>query len=118
VPGLVNRTRSAGGYLQGRYQLQPNLRTILRVDAYRRDVSDGDGTRYAAENNGQIPAFFAYQDTLTLGVQYDIATRWRLQAEMHRVKGAGRLTPALFPNTDINRNEYWSILAVQLMYWF
>ncbi len=118
APGLVNRTRSAGGYIQGRYQLQPKLKTLLRLDAYRRDVSDGDGTRYAAENNGQVPAFFAYQDTLTLGMQYDLSPQWRLQAEVHRVKGTGRLTPALFPNTQVNRNEYWSILAVQLMYWF
>jgi hypothetical protein len=41
-----------------------------------------------------------------------------LRAEYHWIKGTGRLSPVVLPNTQLNNSETWQMWAVQLMYWF
>ena len=65
-----------------------------------------------------IPAFFGYQHTWTVGAEWQLCVNVVLHVEAHSVKGTARLTPILFPNTQINDQENWSILAAQVMWWF
>ena len=67
---------------------------------------------------GAIPSYFGYQHTLSVGSSIDLNQSWRLNAEVHWVKGAGRLAPVIQPDVARNNSEYWQVFALQLMYRF
>ena len=67
---------------------------------------------------GAIPYYFGFHKDITLGVNYDFTSNFSIRAEYHWVRGAGRLTPVVAPNPEINNSEDWQMWAVQLMYWF
>jgi len=65
-----------------------------------------------------VPAYFGYQDDLTLGITYDFKDNLRLTMEHHWVKGTARLAYPVMPDLQHNKSEYWQMWAMQLMYWF
>jgi hypothetical protein len=107
-----------GGYLQGRYLLTPQHSVIARIDLYDMNENDRAGTRLPLQTQGVVPEYFTYMDQATLGWQWRIAEQWQLQTDIHLIKGAGRLTPILFPDPVLNPNKYWAMWSMQLMYWF
>lgn len=113
--GFNQTQHGVGGYLLGRYRFSPQLAAVLSVDYLTRDRQDSRGAGLAAQG---IPGYFGYQHTLMAGLSFDLASRWRLQAEHHWVDGTGRLSPSLVPRLDINQQRYWQAWALHLMYWF
>lgn len=111
-------TTSQGGYLQVRYFYGDDLTLLGRVDSYDRDKDDRNGSHLAASSGGLIPAYFAYMDTLTMGLSWDLQPNLRLQMEHHWVRGTGRLGPIVEPNLARNQDKYWNMWAAQIMYWF
>lgn len=118
APTFFDRTHSEAWYVQGQYHWSGQWRGFARYDKYTRHVSDRQGLTLQRNSGGAIPAFFAYQDTVSLGLSYQVGERLQLQVESHWVKGTGRLTPLLIPNVMLNNREHWQITAIQLMYWF
>ncbi|MDO6693016.1 TonB-dependent receptor [Aliiglaciecola sp. 3_MG-2023] len=116
--GFNTNTQAEGGYIQGRYFINKDLALTTRLDIFDLDRNDRDGEVRAAESNGEVPAYFGFQDQFTLGVSWTFADDWQLQAEFHRVKGTGRLAPVFMPNTMQNDRKYWNIWGVQLAHWF
>lgn len=117
-PGYYLNTYSQGIYLQGRWFASDALTLLGRIDMADMNKDDRSGAWLEQYSEGRIPRYFGYSDSLTLGMTYLLSENFALQAEVHRVKGTGRLSPAVVPNTAINRSEYWNLWAVQLMYWF
>ncbi|MDP5029053.1 MAG: TonB-dependent receptor [Paraglaciecola sp.] len=117
-PSYKLKTASDGGYVQGRYFLNPQLTLMTRLDLYDRDRNDRSGKKLEALSDGNIPAYFGYMDQLTLGLTWKFAKNIQVQTEYHRVKGTGHLAPYLIPNTEFNQHEYWDMWAIQLMYWY
>lgn len=115
APGLRGNNTAEGGYLQAQYFFTPTLAGLARIDLYDSNRKDRGGSRLEARG---IPSYFGYMDMATLGVSWDFAPNWRLQGEVHRVKGTGRMSPILVPDLEINVNEYWDVWALQVMYWF
>ena len=113
---LDNDITQEGLYLEGQYFFSPTLTGIVRLDLFDRNRLDRDGSDF--EQDFGIPSYFGYMDMATLGLSWDFAKNWRLQGEVHRVKGTGRLAPILVPDLQNNKNEYWDIWALQVMYWF
>lgn len=117
-PTFVDDTRSEGGYVQGRYRYSPDLNFTARLSLYDKNREDRDGRGLEIDTMGEIPAYFGFHDTFTIGMSWEPAQNWRTQVEFHRVKGTGRLAPLLFPDVEANSQKYWNIWAAQLMYWF
>ncbi|MDC1347247.1 TonB-dependent receptor [Glaciecola sp.] len=107
-----------GGYVQGRYLLNPKHSVIARIDLYDMNENDRSGKRIPLQTQGVVPEYFTYMDQATLGWQWHIAEQWQLQTDVHLIKGTGRLTPILFPDPVLNPNKYWTMWSMQLMYWF
>lgn len=118
TPDYRFKNTSQGGYIQGRYFLNPHITLLSRVDIYDKDKNDRSGKKLEMASNGQIPRYFGYMDQLTLGVTWKMARNLQLQGEYHRTKGTGHLAPYLIPNPQYNNHEYWSMWALQLMYWY
>ena len=116
--GFFNKAIAEGGYFQSRYHIDADLSLMARIDVFDRDREDRSGSNIVRLSGGTVPGYFGYADQLTIGVQWDLKRNWRLQFEYHKVKGTGRLAPVLSPNTQFNKQAYWDIFAVQLMYWF
>ncbi|MCV2886165.1 TonB-dependent receptor [Aestuariibacter sp. AA17] len=117
-PDFFNQSVAEGGYVQAKYHFSADLSITARLDLYDRDKEDRDGTRLSQMSGGTIPSYFGYMDQAMLGVSYDFAENWRVQAEVHRVKGAGRLAPLLAPDPIANDRKYWNIFALHVMHWF
>ncbi|QJR81034.1 hypothetical protein CA267_009720 [Alteromonas pelagimontana] len=113
-----NERTGQGGYVQWRYLFNDKFSGLLSYDTYVLDKDDPDGTQLMLESGGAIPAYFGYEDTYAVGLRWDIAPNWRLQAEHHWVDGAGRVTGLLNPRTQATTKEDWRMWALQLMYWF
>ncbi len=107
-----------GFYLQSRYKLTPRLSLLARYEDFYLNKDDKDGEKLEQESGGQIPYYFGFHKDVTLGVNFDVTSNFSARMEYHWVKGAGRLTPVVAPNPDINNSEDWQMWAVQLMYWF
>lgn len=117
-PGFFTDTTAEGGYLQARHFFSDKLTLLARLDLYDRDRKNRDGSDIENLSQGLTPGYFGFMDQATVGVTWKLAKNMQLQAELHRVKGAGRLAPIFTPNTVINDTKYWNMWAVQLMYWF
>ena len=100
------------------YHWSADLRLFGTVDYAVIDKDDRQGKQLQQLTGGAIPAYFGYQHALTFGGSVDVSRHWRLSAEMHWVKGTGRLAPVIQPDVAANPREYWQIMAVQLMYRF
>jgi len=115
LPGFSRSQSGLGGYLLAKYRFNQGLSFISSLDYLTRDKDDKRGSQLAIQG---IPAHFGYQQSLMLGLSYDVAANWRLQAEHHWVDGTGRLSPSLVPDLVVNQQRYWQVWALQLMYWF
>lgn len=117
-PGYQSDITAEGGYLQGRYFLSEDVTLLARLDLYDRDRKDRNGHKIALNSGGIISEYFGYMDQATFGSSYRLSKNIQVQAEYHRVKGASRLAPVFTPDIVANDSKYWSLWAVQLMYWF
>ncbi|WP_333609050.1 hypothetical protein [Arsukibacterium sp.] len=114
-PTFSNNQFGVGGYLMGRYRLTEQLNVLAVLDYQANNKDDKRGSQLPQQG---VPAYFGYQQSMMLGGSYQLAPRWRLQAEHHWVDGTGRLSPSIIPDVQNNRDRYWQLWAVQLMYWF
>ena len=114
--GFLQDTKGQGGYIQGRYFLNPNITLLARLDIL--DVNKDDRGGQLFQQRTGVPDYFSFQDTATLGLTWNFRQNWRLQAEFHRVKGSGRITPILFQDVANNSEKYTNIFALQATYWF
>jgi hypothetical protein len=113
-----NDTTAEGGFVQWRYFVKRDQTLMLRLDLYDRNRKNRNGSLLPQQTGGLALSYFGYMDQATVGYSWDFAHNWRLQAEYHKVKGAGRLAPVLIPDTQVNADKYWDMWAIQLMYWF
>lgn len=107
-----------GGFVQTRYKLDEHLTLLARYERFFANKDDKSGSKLESNTGGLVPKYFGYQHDLTVGFSYDFAERVRLQFEYHNIQGTARLTPVVAPNKNLNDQEYWSLWAIQLMYWF
>jgi len=107
-----------GMYVQSRYKISNELTFLARYERFYSDRDDKNGERLEEESGGLIPAYFAYHRDTTVGLSYDFSSNLRLRFEYHWFQGAGRLTPVVLPNPQVNDSKNWQLWAVQLMYWF
>lgn len=117
-PGFTNDATGQGGYVQIEYNITPKLQFLSRYEHYYANKDDKKGKQLERNSFGTIPHAFGYQYDTTLGLQYRIAPNVELQFEHHWVQGTARLTPVLIPDPRINKDKYWQLWALQLMYWF
>lgn len=117
-PGFELDNIGQGFYLQSRYKLTTKLTLLARYEDFYLDKDDKDGKGLEQKSGGKIPYYFGFHKDTTIGVNYDMTSNFSIRAEYHWVRGAGRLTPVVVPNTQINDSEDWKMWAVQLMYWF
>jgi len=118
LPDYEDKRTGEGGFVQLRYLFNSKVSGLVSFDTYTNDVDDPDGIRLEAESFGTIPAYFGYMDTIAMGARWDIAPKWRLQAEHHWVEGATRAVSLLDPNIKAHTQKHWRMWSVQLMYWF
>lgn len=107
-----------GFYLQSRYKLNNKLTLLARYERFYNDKNDKDGRKLEESTAGRVPAYFGYHRDSTVGLSYDFSSDISLRIEYHWFQGAGRLTPVVLPNPQINDSKNWQLWAAQLMYWF
>ena len=117
-PQFSQKQFGQGGYVMLQYYWSSDVRLFSTIDYAVLDKDDRDGKKLQEMTAGSIPAYFGYQHTFSLGTSVDVTPNWRLDAEIHWVKGTGRLAPVIQPDVSHNTSEYWQVLAVQLMYRF
>ena len=117
-PGFLSDSTAEGGYAQLTWMPNPTWSALLRLDVYDLNRDDRNGNQLSELAFGQIPNYFGYMDTGTIGARYNIRDDLAFQVEYNRVKGAGRLTPLLVKDPLAAPSEYWDLWSVQLMYWF
>lgn len=105
-------------YVQSRYKVDNQLTLLARYETFYGDKNDKEGENLAQETGGKIPAYFAFHKDTTIGLSYDFSSNFRLRFEYHWFQGAGRLTPVVRPNPEVNNRENWQLWAIQLMYWY
>jgi predicted porin len=117
-PGFSDKRIGQGGFVQGQYRLTPKLQLLARYEHYFSDKNDKNGKQLELNSFGNIPNYFGYQYDTTLGLKYRMSSNLELQFEHHWIQGTARLTPVLIPEPRVNKEEYWQLWALQLMYWF
>ncbi|OUR80433.1 hypothetical protein A9Q75_10450 [Colwellia psychrerythraea] len=117
-PGFQRDSIGQGFYLQSRYKLTQKVTLLARYEDFYSDKDDKDGKKLEQATGGAVPYYFGFHKDVTLGLNYDITSNFSARMEYHWVNGAGKLTPVVVPNTQINDTEDWQMWAIQLMYWF
>lgn len=117
-PVFAQNQFGQGGYLLAQYRYSSKLTWFGSIDYLVNNKDDRNGSKLQAKTNNQVPDYFGYQHTLAMGFSYNITADWQLSAEHHWVKGTGRLSPVILPDIAANPQQYWQILAMQLMYRF
>lgn len=107
-----------GLYLQSRYKVNNKLTLLARYERFYNDKNDKNGKKLEASTDGFVPAYFGYHRDTTVGMSYDFSSDISLRVEYHWFQGAGRLTPVVLPNPQMNNSKNWQLWAAQLMYWF
>lgn len=107
-----------GLYLQSRYKVNKKLTLLARYESFYNNKNDKNGKKLEESTGGLVPDYFSYHRDTTVGMSYDFSSDLSLRLEYHWFQGAGRLTPVVLPNPQINDSKNWQLLAVQLMYWF
>lgn len=118
APNFKRDATGQGGFVQSQYQLNPKWQLLARYEHYYSNKDDKHGNTLEESTHGAIPKYFGYQNDATLGLSYRLATNLQVQVEQHWIKGTARLTPVVIPDPVVNKNEYWQLFTVQLMYWF
>lgn len=117
-PDFVNDIKGEGGFVQLQYNVAPKLQFLGRYEHYYANKNDKHGRQLELNTSGTVPHYFGYQYDYTIGLKYRLASKIELQFEHHWIQGTARLTPVLIPEPRINKDEYWQLWALQLMYWF
>lgn len=107
-----------GGYLLLQYRPTEQWRLFGFVDYSVNNKNDRSGRELEINTGGKVADYFAYQHTFATGLNYDFSLSLSLSAEVHWVKGVGRLSPVIVPDIANNQAEYWQLYALQLMYRF
>jgi len=107
-----------GFYFQSRYKVNEKLTLLARYERFYNNKDDKNGDNLEESTGGLVPDYFGYHRDTTIGLSYDLSSDLRLRFEYHWLQGAGRLTPAVLPNPQVNDSKNWQLWAVQLMYWF
>lgn len=118
APSFSQDHLGQAGYLLFQYRPTVNWRWFSFIDYSVNNKDDRHGKHIAADSAGQIPDYFAYQHTVASGFNVDLTAKLSLSAEVHWVKGVGRLSPIIVPDRVNNPTEYWQLYALQLMYRF
>jgi len=118
APGFTDAKKGQGGFIQGQYSLTPKLQVLARYEHYFADKNDKGGKQLELDTLGNVPNYFGYQYDTTLGLKYRMSSNTELQFEHHWIQGTARLAPVLIPEPRVNKEEYWQLWALQLMYWF
>lgn len=118
APNYNQNQFGQGGYVLMQYRPAKDWRLFSFVDYSVNNKDDRQGRQLESETGGQVADYFAYQHTFATGVNYDISASLSLSAEVHWVKGVGRLSPVIVPDVVNNQAEYWQLYALQLMYRF
>lgn len=116
APEFSQAQFAQGGYLLMQYRPSSRWRVFGFIDYSVNNKDDRQGK--SAEASTQVPDYFAYQHTVASGFNYDFTPTLSLSAEVHWVKGVGRLSPAILPDIANNPAEYWQLYTLQLMYRF
>lgn len=88
-PGLDRSLTSESWYIQGQYRILPSLQLMVRYDAYFLDRSDRDG-----DDLNLIPlrpGRSTFAKDWTVGLRWDMTTRWMAAIEYHNVNGTAWL---------------------------
>jgi hypothetical protein len=117
-PGHYSSPVGQGIYLQSRYKVNEKLTLLARYERFYNNKDDKNGNELEDSTGGRVPDYFAYHRDATVGMTYDLSSNISLRLEYHWLQGAGRLTPVVIPNPQINDSKNWQLWAVQLMYWF
>jgi hypothetical protein len=107
-----------GYYFQSRYKVNTKLTILARYENFYHDKNDKQGKKLEENTGGLVPAYFGYHRDTTVGMSYDLSSDISLRLEYHWFQGAGRLTPVVIPNSQINNSKNWQLWSAQLMYWF
>ena len=116
--GSLRDTTGQGGFVQGQFQLTPDMKLLTRYEHYYANKNDKHGKDLEKLTQGLIPNYFGYQHDATFGLSYSFSSNLQLQLEHHWIKGTARLTPVVIPDPTVNKKEYWQLSTFQLMYWF
>jgi len=117
-PHFKNNAKGQGGFVQLQYDITPKLQLLSRYEHYYANKEDKHGKQLELNSFGTVPHFSGYQYDTTIGLKYRIYSDVELQFEHHWIQGTARLTPVLIPEPGVNKEEYWQLWALQLMYWF
>lgn len=112
------KTTGQGGFVQGEYQLNSQVKLLGRYEHYFSNKDDQHGRKLNKDSYGLVPNYFGYQHDAVFGITYSLLSNLQLQFEHHWIKGTARLTPVILPDPSVNDNKYWQITAAQLIYWF
>lgn len=117
-PGFNRDTTGQGGFVQGEYQLDSDIKLLARYERYYANKDDKNGKKMEQATYGVVPSYFGYQNDSVIGITYGLSQNMQIQLEHHWIKGTARLTPVVLPDPTVNDEEYWQIAAIQFMYWF
>lgn len=117
-PGFHRDTIGQGYYAQASYQLQKELSVLFRTERFYSNKDDKNGSQLAQNSGGLIPAYFGYHNDTMIGLTYDVANNFRINAEYHWMQGGARLSPVVQPDPIANDSKNWQVWAIQFMYWF
>lgn len=101
-------------YIQGGYQILPQLQANVRYDVLYNDKDDRGGQGVTAFG---LPNHFAYANDWMFGLRWDLAASWMLRAEYHRVHGTAWLSQADNPNRNSTVQD-WDLYGLQLSFRF
>ena len=104
--------------MQSRYKVNNKLTLLARYENFYNDKKDKNGKKLEESSGGLVPAYFGHHRDTTVGMTYDFSSNISLRLEYHWFQGAGRLTPVVLPNPQINDSKNWQLWTAQLMYWF
>ncbi|NOT12701.1 MAG: TonB-dependent receptor [Methylococcaceae bacterium] len=101
-------------YVQGSYQVLPELQATVRYDVIYMDKDDkrGDGAALLGYQRHS-----AFGNDWMVGLRWDITTSWMLRADYHRIHGTAVLSQADNPDRQLTRPD-WDLYGLQLSFRF
>ncbi|MDQ7074566.1 MAG: hypothetical protein Q9O24_05305 [Gammaproteobacteria bacterium] len=111
-------------YVQAQYRFAPKWEWVLRYDVQYFGRDDKTGEKLASSSpilqSFGLPAVLAhsrFSKDSTVGLRWNVAPQWVLQAEYHRVNGTSWL--ALTENPDpLATKQFWDLYTLAVSYRF
>jgi len=101
-------------YVQGSYQLIPQLQATLRYDVLYNNIDDRDGNGLVRLG---LPKHMAFANDWMVGLRWDISDFWMLRTEYHRIHGTAWLPQADNPDRSQTVQD-WDLYGLQLSFRF